>query len=130
MEQPTPTQIAHLGKLLRERRTELLAEISEVLTRMDEHPYADLAGVPDPGDEALADLLIDVDNAMVHRDIGEIREIDAALQRIADGRYGQCIDCGNPIDHERLLAVPTALRCFPCQDRHERTHVHDETPSL
>lgn len=121
----TEHQSEHLKRLVQQRREELLGEIREVLGRTGEHPYGDLAGVPDTGDEAIADLLIDVDNAMVHRDVQEIRDIDAALQRMDDGSYGVCMECGLEIGYDRLTAYPTAKRCAPCQGQHEKTHAHE-----
>ena len=50
----------------------------------------------------------------------ELDEIDQALSRIERGTYGLCTDCGEPIDPARLRALPTAARCFRCQERHER----------
>ena len=44
----------------------------------------------------------------------EIAAIDAALSRIADGEFGQCMGCGEPIPVERLRAQPTATSCVPC----------------
>ncbi|GAA4197081.1 TraR/DksA C4-type zinc finger protein [Microbacterium oryzae] len=41
-------------------------------------------------------------------------DIDAALTRIADGRYGFCERCGRPIPLGRLEARPTALTCVSC----------------
>jgi DnaK suppressor protein len=41
-------------------------------------------------------------------------EIDAALERLRVGGYGDCVVCGRPIDPERLLARPTADRCVGC----------------
>ncbi len=41
-------------------------------------------------------------------------DVDAALQRIADGSYGRCEHCGDPIPHERLLARPAARTCIAC----------------
>jgi DnaK suppressor protein len=49
--------------------------------------------------------------ARLHRRIGEI---DAALQRIADGRYGSCIHCGSAIAPERLELRPFASGCVRC----------------
>ncbi|GAA1900732.1 TraR/DksA family transcriptional regulator [Lapillicoccus jejuensis] len=40
-----------------------------------------------------------------------LAEVDAALQRVADGTYGVCEVCGRPIPDERLEARPTATRC-------------------
>ncbi|MGI6343623.1 MAG: TraR/DksA C4-type zinc finger protein [Bacillota bacterium] len=48
-----------------------------------------------------------------------LEEIDAALQRIEDGTYGWCVDCGQPIARERLEAVPHASRCVHCQEEIE-----------
>ena len=63
-----------------------------------------------------------VRSAEQDRDTGELREIAAALARMDDGRYGECIDCGRAIPFARLEAQPTALRCVPCQQRFEKAH--------
>ena len=44
----------------------------------------------------------------------EIRQIREALRRIAQGGYGICVQCGEPIDPKRLKALPTATRCIAC----------------
>lgn len=44
----------------------------------------------------------------------EIAQIDAALARIAAGTYGACEGCGEPIDEQRLRALPYAARCIEC----------------
>lgn len=49
-----------------------------------------------------------------------LAEIDAALARIEDGTYGTCTACGNPIDVERLEAVPYATLCIEDKRRQER----------
>jgi DnaK suppressor protein len=49
-----------------------------------------------------------------------LRNVRAALARLKDGSYGHCLDCGHPISERRLSAVPWALRCLDCQDRHDR----------
>ena len=41
-----------------------------------------------------------------------LAEIDAALQRIEDGTYGICTNCGKPIADERLEALPWATLCI------------------
>jgi RNA polymerase-binding transcription factor DksA len=43
-----------------------------------------------------------------------LAEVDAALQRAADGTYGRCERCGRPIDPERLQARPTARTHVVC----------------
>lgn len=38
-----------------------------------------------------------------------------ALQRVEDGTYGKCVECGKPIRRARLEAVPEAECCVACQ---------------
>ena len=45
-----------------------------------------------------------------------IRVIQAALERIEDGSYGLCGNCGESIAEGRLSAVPEATRCGNCAD--------------
>ena len=51
---------------------------------------------------------------------GELaREIEAALERIKEGTYGLCEECGGPIKRERLFAIPYARLCIECQRKAE-----------
>ena len=109
----------------------LRREISAELLRSDDEQYSDLAGrVHDSGEVALADLLVDIQLASIDRHVQEIRDIDAALMRIAEGSYGKCCDCQEPIVIERLAAYPTARRCIACQEAHDRTFAHGGQPTL
>ncbi|MBB2893428.1 TraR/DksA family transcriptional regulator [Flexivirga oryzae] len=47
-----------------------------------------------------------------------LAEIDAALERLADGSYGSCARCGQPIAAGRLQARPTARTCIACAAAH------------
>jgi RNA polymerase-binding transcription factor DksA len=40
--------------------------------------------------------------------------IEAALDRIANGSYGTCVRCGDPIAEERLDALPATPMCADC----------------
>jgi DnaK suppressor protein len=44
----------------------------------------------------------------------ELAEIDAALARIQEGRYGRCMNCGGPMGLQRLRAIPEARYCVAC----------------
>jgi len=57
---------------------------------------------------------------LLERDQSTLREIDEALGRIEEGSYGQCEGCAEPINRERLRAVPHARNCIECQRRAER----------
>jgi RNA polymerase-binding transcription factor DksA len=50
---------------------------------------------------------------------GNQLQIDRAMERAAQGRYGMCEDCGRAISFERLRVWPEATRCVECQKRHE-----------
>lgn len=88
--------------------------------------------VRDAGDESVAALLRDVDVSGHERELQELKDIDAALARIATGSFGACLECGGAIARDRLDAYPTAKRCFGCQQLHEkrRTAGVDMSPSL
>ncbi|GEP47553.1 molecular chaperone DnaK [Microbacterium saccharophilum] len=47
----------------------------------------------------------------------ERADVDAALQRVADGSYGVCASCGRPIPPARLEARPMATLCVACAQR-------------
>jgi len=48
-----------------------------------------------------------------------LRAIDDALQRIEEGTYGKCEECGKPIRKTRLKAIPHARLCITCQRQEE-----------
>ena len=131
MDHLTPTQRKTLRRLLREREEAARAEIRAKAAERAEAPYAELAGgVTDEADEAAADLIVDVDNAMIGMDLAEVREITAALERMKNHRYGLCAGCEEPIDYARLRAYPVATRCTRCQSVHERTFATGQHSTL
>lgn len=124
-------QLHEFKTLLKERFSDLREEIRQELLRSDEQHYIDLAGqVHDLEEESVADLLVDLNLAILDLHIQEIREIDASLIRIAKGSYGVCVDCSAEIVPERLNAYPTARRCTPCQSAYERLHLGPEGHTL
>ena len=46
--------------------------------------------------------------------------IEDALQRLADGEYGKCQECGKEIQEGRLKIRPYAIFCVKCKEKHER----------
>ena len=47
-------------------------------------------------------------------EVRELREIEAALERVKEGRYGRCERCGAAIGRLRLRAIPEARCCLSC----------------
>jgi DnaK suppressor protein len=64
----------------------------------------------------------------------QVAAIDAALARLADGRYGVCDRCGQPIGADRLAARPAAVTCVRCAvlagPRHLSSALAGETATM
>ncbi len=113
-------QLDGLAARLRAREWQLKQEISTVA----EAVKAETMIGREVGDDAAHYALreeVSVDRAEMDRDALELQEVQSALARIQAGSYGQCVDCGVDIAHERLQAQPAAQRCTACQTRFERT---------
>jgi RNA polymerase-binding protein DksA len=89
----------------------------------------DLAGMIENSGEGAGNDQADVGSASFERDqemviVNNARDMleqsQHALERIADGSYGQCENCGNPIGKNRLMAFPRATLCLSCKQREER----------
>src|SRR5579863_7011860 len=53
----------------------------------------------------------------------QLHDITAALRRIEEVSYGDCVDCGHAIPAPRLSAVPWTSRCVRCQEKRETVTV-------
>jgi RNA polymerase-binding transcription factor DksA len=122
MDALTRGEIERFAQQIAARKAQLMDEVRTALARKGKERYADLLGdTGDAGDISAAVVLRDVSEAEIVRDIGELRDISAAEERVAAGRYGTCTDCGEAIDRARLQAYPTAKRCLACQQHREKT---------
>ncbi len=93
---------------LKARRAELMGEIAGIEDALDDPAPKDWeeAASERQGDEVLTALGI--------HDAAEIRRIDAALARIAEGSYGTCVTCGAQIGAARLDTLPDTPFCISC----------------
>jgi len=124
-------EIEALKRQIETRCAQLRTEVHADADKVRGESYADLAGdVVDEGDASVADLLADIDSAELSRDLTELRALEAALGRIADGSYGSCIDCGQDVGFARLEVEPAALRCIDCQRLYEKTYAQPDRPKL
>lgn len=129
----TEPDVQRFQQLLAKRREELRWLVHDALIESKRNDYIELAGaVHDAGEEAVANLLSEMDLSQLGREVEELGDVEAALERIRDGTFGKCTDCGDAIDRERLAAYPTAKRCIACQTRREtaKRGGRDATPSL
>ena len=117
----TKQELAQVRKQLGDDVARLTAELSEV--------EGDLAGMIENSGEGAGHDQADVGSASFERDqemviVNNARDMlvqsQHALERIADGSYGQCEICGNPIGKNRLMAFPRATLCLSCKQREER----------
>jgi len=102
-----------LMKTLRARRLELQRGLAqrqqEILTA--KHDFG-----KDEGDRANASLTREIDGAQKSRDRALLKAIDAALERIRQGTFGECLNCGQDINAKRLEAIPWVRYCITCQE--------------
>ena len=132
MSELNPSQLKQLSKELNDQYQTLLREVrNELENSGDQHRIDLLNSEPgDSGDESMANALADLNVAIVDRQVQELRDIEAAFQRIKDGEYGVCVDCGNEVGFTRLQAYPTAKRCIVCQEKREREYAQAGHPKM
>lgn len=105
---------------LKARREVLKEEIGDALRDVDQTSGGNYAErLRDLNEESLADMLLDLRLADMHRDLEELHDLDRALTRLKEGGFGTCVECGGEIPLARLRAYPTAKRCRSCQEFHE-----------
>jgi DnaK suppressor protein len=105
-------------------RDRLLAARNELLSRATPSATNNLLA-PDERDSDEADAAVSTDMReralwLLHGHREKLELIEQALQRLTDGSYGRCEKCGEPINPERLEALPYATQCIRCQQQAER----------
>lgn len=55
-----------------------------------------------------------------------LQMVETALQRIREGSFGECVNCGNEINPKRLEAVPWTRYCIACQEKLEQGQLQEE----
>ncbi|GGQ15912.1 TraR/DksA family transcriptional regulator [Streptomyces mutabilis] len=105
----SPADLAALEESLHEQR------------RFREEQLRQIAAVPsragEPSRPGAAQTEVRVELAVSARMV--LADVEAALARLADGRYGRCHLCRRPVDRERLMIVPQARYCARCQQVRE-----------
>lgn len=116
------SQQHQLGRALEQREAELQAAI----TRLRENIASPAAGmgleVRDSVEDGDARMMSTLDLTQLGRHEQELREVQGARVRMAQGSYGLCETCEEPIPFERLRARPEARFCLQDEERWERDH--------
>ena len=118
----TEAQLQSLTKMLSEREAVVQAEVRAAREAAAERPSVQGPQVEDLVEAGEERLRVGIEHAELERDQQDLRDIDDARERIANGSYGECVDCGRDIPFDRLKAQPTAKRCIACQSAWEKTH--------
>ncbi|MFH0810453.1 MAG: TraR/DksA C4-type zinc finger protein [Pseudomonadota bacterium] len=121
-------KLDHFRRNLLERKRRIWQDVSVSLRdELGEEYQATLGSALDEPEKAFIDLMGDTDMAIIENRRDELEAIEEAIDRIDQGRYGICTECGEPISERRLEVMPYAVRCVEDQQRVEG---RKETPSL
>ncbi|HET9061978.1 MAG TPA: RNA polymerase-binding protein DksA [Candidatus Binatia bacterium] len=108
-------QLVMFERLLLNQKKELLQETVRAVQEMNE-PNDSFA---DPTDRASWESESTRDLRIRDRERKLLEKIDQALQRIVDGTYGECEECGDMISVGRLRARPVTTLCIQCKAEQE-----------
>jgi DnaK suppressor protein len=102
----------------------LRRELDLVLVRLAQRGRAALIEAGSEGDRLAGDMFVDAQVA-ASRDLGQLsyerlarraRLLAVALERLRDGSYGSCQECGSRIPKARRRALPGVTTCLQCQE--------------
>lgn len=105
------SQLDDFRRLLLARRRDLIDEAGRTVEGMT----GTKEGFPDPTDRATLESDRNAQLRIRDRERKLLSKIDEALERIEDGSYGICEECGEAISVERLLARPVTTMCIECK---------------
>src|SRR5882724_7293109 len=87
-------------------------------------PIGDNSPFADEVDEIQANERREIGFATRELLVDRVNRIAAALERLDEGEYGVCVECGESIAPARLRVMPEVTTCVRCQDRLERQGRH------
>ena len=102
-------------QLLMQRRQDLTEGATDTVSEMTDEDDT----FPDPNDRATLESDRNFTLRIRDRERKLIVKIDKALQRITDGEFGICEECGEEIGVERLKVRPVTTLCIACKQEQE-----------
>ncbi len=125
----TKKQLQAFERKLVDQLTELFGGVhAEVRDQMVRHMF-EQDEPRDEGDESLRVQLRDARLSLAENEARRAQEIEGAIRRLRAGTFGICVECGQPIELERLKLVPWAARCIEDQTELER-RTREHAPTL
>ena len=113
---PKASQQRQIRQMLEEKSSELRAQIGVPTAHAVLHAVADPFDSADWAEKSHEEWIFLQKNNF---DMALLREVEGALERLRDGTYGTCMECGMPVSRKRLEALPWARYCVTCQERHQ-----------
>jgi DnaK suppressor protein len=111
---------ADLKRMLDERRREILSEVQgRIRGQREADAWGKVHEVLDAGESSEADIQEDIEFALIQMKAETLTKINDALNRLEEGTYGYCAECGGEISDKRLRALPFAVRCKECEEGRE-----------
>ena len=104
------TRLQGIRDDLHREQEEAVSATGGELSSFDQHP----------GDSGTETFEMEKNVSLLEQVDDELREIEAAFQRLEQGTYGTCQACGRPIGDERLEAMPATRFCIEDQAKAER----------
>ncbi len=112
---------AEVKERLVARKQNLWLEVKQQLKTSIGDGYQEmLATARDEEDQASVSLLAETQLSLLGPKRQELEAIEAALQRLENGNYGLCENCGLPIEPRRLEIMPETPLCRNCQSQREK----------
>jgi DnaK suppressor protein len=119
MESLTPEQLEYFKKKLIDKKAEIekqLGAFAKKTGKIKDDYETVFEHIGDSEEENADEVTNYEDNLAIEHSLEEnLREIDAALDRIENGTYGICTDCNKLMTIERLEAMPEATLCINCE---------------
>lgn len=115
-----PEQLAYFYQLLNTQRDEIMHDRESVLNDVRMAEKNESAGVGDEQDQATNEQEITMNLRMSERTTNLLQKINAALERIENGKYGYSVISGDEIGLQRLLARPLATMTVEEQEEYEQ----------
>lgn len=107
-------QLSMLANLMR-ARTDALRAFVTAGRLLPDADYETSDAMQTIRDKSFAELSALLTRMNFTKAAEELREVEAALERLRDGEYGACSTCGERISYARLQVMPEAKRCALCQ---------------
>jgi len=112
------SELNYFKEILQSRKEQIEKNIQGVNTELDQITAQELN---DEGDHASANNNSMVESAIVQQQMHELKEIEVALEKIANGEYGICEMCEDEIGFQRLKVKPHAVYCIDCREIAEKS---------